>query len=306
MTIAAMPPDEINRLDALYRYQILDTESESAFDELTQLASEVCDTPIALISLIDPDRQWFKSKVGLDAEETSRDIAFCTHAINQEKVFEVNDTFRDERFKNNPLVTSDPNIPFYAGAPLITPDGHAIGTICVISDKPKKLNVHQRKAMEILSREVISQLELRLKLIQLQNANQRTTEFLSRLSHELRTPLHSIVSLSQLMLADNESNLSTQNTTYLQHIDFSGKQLLELVNSILDISKIEGGSFELYEKITKVKDFFFNIQGITSSLAREKRLDVNFNLTLNNINHIKIDDLRLSQIMLNLINPNPA
>jgi signal transduction histidine kinase/CheY-like chemotaxis protein len=301
MIIAAMPPDEINRLDALYRYQILDTESESAFDELTQLASEVCDTPIALISLIDPDRQWFKSKVGLDAEETSRDIAFCTHAINQEKVFEVNDTFLDERFKNNPLVTSDPNIRFYAGAPLITPDGHAIGTICVISDKPKKLNVHQRKAMEILSREVISQLELRLKLIQLQNANQRTTEFLSRLSHELRTPLHSIVSLSQLMLADNESNLSTQNTTYLQHIDFSGKQLLELVNSILDISKIEGGSFELYEKITKVKDFFLNIQGITSSLAKEKRLDVNFNLTLNDINHIKIDDLRLSQIMLNLI-----
>jgi signal transduction histidine kinase/CheY-like chemotaxis protein len=300
LTIADKPPDEISRLDALYRYQILDTESESVFDELTQLASEICDTPIALISLIDPGRQWFKSKIGLDAEEIARDIAFCTHAINQENVFEVNDTLLDERFKDNPLVTSNPNIRFYAGSPLITPDGHAIGTICVISDKPKKLNVHQRKAMDILSREVISQLELRLKLIQLQKENERTTEFLSRLSHELRTPLHSILSLSQLMLADGEFKLSQKNTSYLQHIDFSGRRLLELATSIRDISMIEEGFFELQERSTKVKDFFFNLEGIISSLAHEKRIDVKFNLTANNIDRIKIDDLRLTQIILNL------
>jgi K+-sensing histidine kinase KdpD/CheY-like chemotaxis protein len=301
LNIADMPLDEISRLDALYRYQILDTENESVFDELTQLASEICDTPIALISLIDPDRQWFKSKVGLDADETARDIAFCTHAINQENVFEVNDTLLDERFKDNPLVTSNPNIRFYAGAPLITLDGHAIGTICVISDKPKKLNVHQRKAMGILSREVISQLELRLKLIQLQKENERTTEFLSRLSHELRTPLHSILSLSQLMLADGEFKLSQKNTSYLQHIDFSGRRLLELATSILSISKIEEGCFELQERTTNVKDFFFNLEGIITSLAHEKRIDANFNLTSNNIDRIKIDDLRLTQIILNLI-----
>jgi signal transduction histidine kinase/CheY-like chemotaxis protein len=301
LTIANMPVDEIRRLDALYRYQILDTENESVFDELTQLASEICDTPIALISLIDPDRQWFKSKVGLDADETDRDIAFCAHAINQEHVFEVNDTLLDERFKDNPLVTSKPNIRFYAGAPLITPDGYPIGTICVISHKPKKLNVHQRKAMDILSREVISQLELRLKLIQLQKENGRTTEFLSRLSHELRTPLHSILSLSQLMLADGEFKLSQKNTSYLQHIDFSGRRLLELATSIISISKIEEGCFELQERTTDVKDFFFNLEGIISSLAYEKRIDANFNLTSNNIDRIKIDDLRLTQIILNLV-----
>nr|WP_297347603.1 GAF domain-containing hybrid sensor histidine kinase/response regulator [uncultured Glaciecola sp.] len=301
MNIADMPADEISRLNALYRYQILDSENESIFDELTQLASEICDTPIALISLIGPDRQWFKSKVGLDAEETARDIAFCSHAINQENVFEVNDTLLDERFKDNPLVTSDPNIRFYAGAPLITPSGHAIGTICAISDKPKKLNTHQRKAMEILSREVISQLELRLRLIQLQKENERTTEFLSRLSHELRTPLHSILSLSQLMLADGEFKTSQKNTSYLQHIDFSGKRLLELVTSILNISKIEKGCLELHERTTNVQNFFFNIDGIASSLANKKRIDVNFNLTSNNIDCIKIDDLRLTQIILNLI-----
>ncbi|MFQ3207319.1 MAG: signal transduction histidine kinase/CheY-like chemotaxis protein [Glaciecola sp.] len=301
MNIAEMPADETSRLEALYRYKILDTENESVFDELTQLASEICDTPIALISLIDPDRQWFKSKVGLDAEETERDIAFCTHAINQDNVFEVNDTLHDERFKDNPLVTSGPNIRFYAGVPLITPDGHAIGTICAISDKPKKLNRHQCKAMKILSREVISQLELRLRLIELQEENERRTEFLSRLSHELRTPLHSILSLSQLMLADDEFKLSKKNSSYLQHIDFSGQRLLKLVTSILNISKIEEGCFKLHERTMNVTDFFFNLEGMISSLANEKRIDINFNLTSNNISRIKIDDLRLTQVILNLV-----
>ncbi|MFT5278353.1 MAG: signal transduction histidine kinase/CheY-like chemotaxis protein [Glaciecola sp.] len=301
MQVADTPSNEAIRLDALYKYAVLDTEDETVFDELTKLASEICDTPIALISLIDPDRQWFKSRVGLDAKETSRDIAFCAHAINQEEVFEVEDTHQDERFKNNPLVTSDPNIRFYAGAPLITPEGHAIGTICAISDKPKKLNAHQLKAMQILSREVISQLELRLKIFELQKANDRKTEFLSSLSHELRTPLHSIVSLSQLMLKDSDSMMSKDNASYLKHIDFSGKRLLELVNSILDICKIEEGSFELCEKLINVKEFFFNIEGVVLSLAKEKLIEVNFKLTSNNISNIKIDDSRLSQIILNLV-----
>jgi CheY-like chemotaxis protein len=192
MKIAPPTIDEAVRLKALYDYDILDTEAEKTFDDLTQLAAQICNTPITLISLIDPDRQWFKSRVGLDAEETSRDIAFCAHAIHQREIFEVEDTLQDQRFFNNPLVTSAPNIRFYAGTVLVSPDGYAIGTLCVIDDKPNKLTQKQRQALEVLGRSVISQMELRKNIKQLKQANQHKTEFLSNMSHELRTPLNAI------------------------------------------------------------------------------------------------------------------
>ena len=162
MIKASTPEDELSRLKDLYEYDVLDTEAEKSFDDLTQLASDICETPISLISLVDPDRQWFKSKHGIDVAETARDISFCSHAILENQVFEVQNALTDTRFHDNPLVTNDPNIRFYAGAPLITPRGNAIGTLCVISDKPKKLSSKQINALTVLSKEVIAQLELRL------------------------------------------------------------------------------------------------------------------------------------------------
>ena len=174
---APYPEDEVQRLQALSSYQVLDTPPELAFDDLTWLASHNCHTPIALISLIDDHRQWFKSKVGLSAGETPREMAFCAHCILQSDLMVVPDTLNDPRFADNLLVTQEPNIRFYAGAPLTTPEGHNLGSLCVIDQRPRKLTQKQRKSLQALSRQVMAQLELRRQLVerrfllnQLQNA----------------------------------------------------------------------------------------------------------------------------------------
>ncbi len=171
------PANEEARVIALDKYAILDTDPEQFFDDLTLLASHVCNTPIALISLVDEDRQWFKSRVGLDASETSRDIAFCSTAILQSDVFVIPDALADERFRDNPLVVSDPHIRFYAGAPLINEDGYALGTLCVVDRAPRELAPEQKEALKALSRLVLAQLEFRRNLILLKEAlSDRTKE----------------------------------------------------------------------------------------------------------------------------------
>ena len=154
-----MSAGEADRLAALRRYRILDTEPEERFDDLALLASQICGTPMALISLVDRDRQWFKARVGVDVQQTPRDIAFCAHAIHQPNMFVVPDALQDARFCDNPLVRTAPHIRFYAGAPLVTADGQALGTICVLDLKPRVLTKAQEAALEALKRQVVSQLE---------------------------------------------------------------------------------------------------------------------------------------------------
>lgn len=158
---APLKNHEATRLKVLWQYDVLDTVPEELFDDLTELAARICEAPIALISLVDEDRQWFKAKVGVSINETSRDISFCAHAIKQEDLFIIPDATKDSRFAHNPLVISDPKIRFYAGAPLITPDGHALGTLCVIDKVPRELRQEQQQALRVLARHVMTQLELR-------------------------------------------------------------------------------------------------------------------------------------------------
>ena len=158
---AAIPKNEIKRLKVLWQYDVLDTVPEEVFDDLTDLAAHICEAPMALISLVDENRQWFKSKVGLSLKETTRDISFCAHAILSDELLLISDASKDPRFRDNPLVTGPQRIRFYAGAPLITPDGHALGTLCVLDKKPRKLRSEQEKALRVLARHVVTQLELR-------------------------------------------------------------------------------------------------------------------------------------------------
>lgn len=171
---APIPADEKARLRALHRYEILDTESEQEYDDITLLASQICDVPIAAINLVDTDRQWIKSKVGVDITETPRETSFCAHGIltDSSQMMIVRDTLEDERFLDNPFVTGNPNIRFYAGAPLVTPDNHAIGMLCVVDHEPRELTDQQLDSLQALARQITVKLELRRMSSLLRSANE--------------------------------------------------------------------------------------------------------------------------------------
>jgi signal transduction histidine kinase len=183
------PSAERHRLATLHRYQILDTAREAAFDDITQLAALICGTPMALISLVDDDRQWFKSELGLGVSETPIGSSICAHAIRQPGLFVVPDTLADVRFVHNPLVTGDPNLRFYAGAPLHTADGVPLGTVCVLDSQPRSLSAQQAEALQALARQTMAQIELRQLLAQSQESNHYRRQLLAIAGHDLKTPV---------------------------------------------------------------------------------------------------------------------
>lgn len=195
------PKNEAARLEALRQYHILDTAPERAYDAITELASFICEAPIALVSLVDSERQWFKSKVGLEVDETPRDFSFCAHGIGQGALLVVENATEDLRFADNPLVTGDPRIRFYAGAPLITPGGHGLGSLCIIDHEPRKLSAERASALEKLASLVVTQLELR------------------RVSHELAEAATNIKTLSGLLPICSHCKAIRNSSDYWQSVE---------------------------------------------------------------------------------------
>ncbi|MGN7986157.1 GAF domain-containing sensor histidine kinase [Pedobacter sp. 22226] len=238
------PPNESRRLEILNDYQIMDTPKEDDFDGITRLASEICGTPIALITLLDETRQWFKSSVGLNVEGTPREHAFCAHTIvEQSGVMEIEDARTDNKFSGNPLVQGDPGIVFYAGVSLIGEEGMPLGTLCVIDRVVRKLSPEQLSAMHTLAKQVIAQIELRKKIRRLNEANlqlRETNEFMQRfattVAHDLKNPLSSI-SMSAEMLIRHLQEKNDEKGTRLASTNLnSSNKLTQLVNDMLDYS----------------------------------------------------------------------
>lgn len=158
---APRPADEAKRLKALERYRILDTAPERDYDDITELARFICKAPIAFLSFVAEARQWFKSRIGVEAEQTSRDVAFCAHTVLGQDMLVVPDALKDARFADGPLTNAEPFIRFYAGMPLVTPDGYSVGALCVVDRQPRELDEPERKALQALARQVVQLLELR-------------------------------------------------------------------------------------------------------------------------------------------------
>ncbi len=239
------PKDEFKRVEALKAYSILDTMPEPEYDDITFLASQICKTPISLISLLDNKRQWFKSHHGLDATETPKELAFCAHAINDKNnILIVPDSRKDKRFFDNPLVTENPHVIFYVGIPLVNKAGFPLGTLCVIDNNPNSLDEFQLKALKALSNQIISLFELRKKSVELEikaaeveAQNIVLEKFAGRAAHDIKSPLATIVMIADLIETQYYSHLNTEGMDLVRMIKSSAYSLSKIIDGILIYSQ---------------------------------------------------------------------
>lgn len=302
--MAALPLNEMARLSTLRQYRILDTINEATFDDLTRLAAQICGTPIALISLIDESRQWFKSKVGLDVDETPRDLAFCAHAILQpNSALIISDTLLDHRFATNPLVTFDPNIRFYAGVPLVTSQGHALGTLCVIDRVPRQLTKEQVQALHTLSRQVIAQLDLRLNLHKLErrtnDERQQFENLISALSHHMRTPLLATRGTLRAMLGGAFGSINDTWRHVFENFYSSNEEILKLVEALLNVSRYTSKCGNLSCEIIDWKTIFTRAIKSSNNTSK-KKCEITYKIAPS-LPTVCADEFEIQQVVQNLL-----
>ncbi len=294
-------PSEELRLEKLDSYSILDTLPEEDYDNLTAIAAQICGTPISLVSLLDAKRQWFKSHHGLIAEETPKEYAFCAHAINDQKdIFIVEDARKDARFHDNPLVTDDPNVIFYAGVPLKSEEGLPMGTLCVIDNKPKQLSKEQQNSLRTLAKQVMNLFELRhvknrleASLAQLDRRNKGLERFAMVAAHDIKSPLNNISQLASLFIEDYKDKLDADGIETIETLQNSTDRLRELVDGLLEYSR----ATEVLRKKADVINLS-DLEHRMIDMLADAKSDLTF---VSDVKEIVTNKTALDQILINLI-----
>ncbi|MFA0964867.1 ATP-binding protein [Roseivirga sp. BDSF3-8] len=294
---------EGERLRQLASYNILDTLPEKDYDDLTMIASEICGTEISLISLVDSERQWFKSSHGYhDAAETPREHSFCSHAINQpDDLLIVSDAREDKRFKNNPMVTKDPHFVFYAGAPLVNKEGYALGSLCVMDKKPRQLTQQQAKSLKALSNQVMNLIELRRSRLTLEGTlrqmEKRTTEleeFAYVAAHDMKSPLQNIHSLAEILIMGHADELDKEAEKIVKMIMKSSRRLGDMIQSLLEYRR----SDKVLEEPPSLVDPRELLQEIKEILVIPDQVEL---VLKTNLRELRLNHTALTQILVNLI-----
>ncbi|TGL02166.1 MULTISPECIES: hybrid sensor histidine kinase/response regulator [Leptospira] len=304
MQIAPLPKNEAARLSALKGLEILDTPEEEMFDEITKLASMICNAPISLVSLIDETRQWFKSHHGLKARETPRSLAFCSHAILGDEMFVIPNAKRDNRFKNNPLVNGDPNVIFYAGIPLALDDQIKLGTLCVIDNKPRELNEEQLQMLRLLGKQTVRLLQMRKDRDKLEiekrsaeRANAAKRDFIAAISHDIRNPLNSLLGMSEMI---REQPIPESIHHYVDHIKNAGEVILNLVNDTIELSRLEENASVLNNEwfhLSQCLDVYHNF---FKQETKRKKIEFQLKNEISETVYLLSDKRKLEKIIWNL------
>jgi len=297
MIAAPIPANEEKRLQELYSLELLDTPYEEEFDEIVRIASKICNAPMSVVTLLDSQRQWFKAKVGNLGSETKRDVSFCGHAIMGDGIMEIPNALDDERFVDNPLVTNNPNIRFYAGMPLVTQRGYKIGTLCVIDTVPRNLDEDQLESLETLARQVMRIIELRVKVRELNELTNVKNKIISIIGHDVRNPLASVKNILQMkemgfIKGDDEDRF----------LKMAQEQVDNTISMVGNLA--EWGKLNLTTSNTEIKPL--PLHDITEACIKGLTLNINDknNVVKNETSKsifTKIDENSLSFILRNLI-----